>query len=384
MNERIKQVRTHQIALTIDRGVDLKFWSSTGFRRISHLVVVELETDRGEVGIGEVTPAPRWSGETQSTAAAVIREIFTPLLIDKSVYELSAIMAKIDNSIIGFPYTKAAIEMGLLDLMGKRLGVPVYALIGGPVRTLEVPVRFPIVPLEPERAAELARDVVSRGCSMLKLKVGRGSLADDISRISAVREAVGPEVRLTVDANGHWTVPQAIRASNALAKEGAILVEQPVERSDIAGMAEVRSKIGIPVMADESVFTVRETVRVIYERAADVISLSPGKNGGIRRSMAISEVARSFGVSCTVGSNMEGQIASSAMGHLAVSSPASGVHSWHTDLIGPLFHSESVVKNVLQASANVVRIPDQPGLGVLLDKERLKCACAREQAMRGQ
>lgn len=374
----IIRVTPSPIALSVNRGVAEAKYEAKGFRSVSYPVVLEIETDEGIVGLGEATVAARWSGETQEVALSVVNRIVAPLLLDRDPLNVNLIMQEIDASILGFPFTKAAIEMALLDIAGKALNVPVYTLLGGPVRSLDIPIRFPIVPTDPAEAAALAEDVVNRGCSMIKLKVGHDTVKDDVERVAEVRDAIGPDVSITVDANGGWSVTEAVYACKAFAKHGVLLVEQPVDRWDIDGMAEVRRKIDIPIMADESAFCLREVLEIIEKQAADVISISPGKNGGIRNSMCIAEVARSYGISCAIGSNLEGHIGSSAMGHLAVAAQNVNVESYNADIIGPLFHTTTVVETPMVGSYDTVRVPSGPGLGVSISKERLLAAQGME------
>ena len=377
---KIVRVSAFPIALPVNRGVTEAKYKSKGFRSVSYPVILEIETDEGIVGLGEATVAARWSGETQETAMSVINRVFTPLLLDRDPFNANQLLRDVDASILGFQATKAAVEMALLDIVGKALGVSVYTLLGGPVRSLEIPIRFPIVPTNPTEAAALARDVVSKGCSMIKLKVGHDTVKDDVERVAEVRDAIGSDVRITVDANGGWSVSEAIRACKEFAKYEVLLVEQPVNRWNIDGMAEVRRRVDVPIMADESAFCLRDVLEIIAKKAADVISVYPGKNGGIRNSVHIAEVAQSCGISCAIGSNLEGHIGSCAMGHLAVAVQNVNVNSYNADIIGPLFHTTTVVETPMAGSYDVVHVPDKPGLGVSISEERLLAAQGMEHA----
>jgi len=381
---KISAIDAFPITLPVNRGVTAAEYTAKGFRSVSALVVLEITTDAGISGLGEATVSGRWSGETQMAALGVLKSVFAPILMGREPLESTSIMERIDHSILGFPFTKAAVEMALLDIAGKALGVPVYSLLGGPVRPRSIPIRFPVVPTEPATAAALAKEVVSRNCSMIKLKVGHDTVEKDVERVAHVRDAIGPNIRITVDANGGWSVSQSIAACRQLRGYGVLFVEQPVDRLDIEGMAEVRRRVDLPIMADEGVFTLRQTIEVIRRRAADIISVYPGKNGGIRNAACIAQVAGSCGIASAIGSNLEGQIGSSAMAHLAVAVRNINVEAYNADIIGPLFHTESVVKEPMEARHDAVYVPDGPGLGLSISRERLATAVLRGRQDEGQ
>src|SRR5439155_25378794 len=140
----------------------------------------------------------------------------------------------------------------------------------------------------------------------------------DIERLRAVRQSIGPGVMLTVDANGGYTVEQAVWAARHMEEVGVALFEQPTRRGDHKAMADVRRRSGIPIMADESVFTPLDALEVIRHQAADVLSLYPGKHGGIRATQAIAKLSEAAGVPCTIGSNLEREVATAAMAHVTV------------------------------------------------------------------
>jgi L-Ala-D/L-Glu epimerase len=261
--------------------------------------------------------------------------------------------------------------MALFDILGKSLNTPLYQLLGGAVRSLELPLRFPIMPVGPAESADVAGRVIAEGFQTIKLKVGHDPLDYDLERVKRVREVIGPNIRLTVDANGGWSVNEAIRASLQLEQYNVAFVEQPVHRLDLDGLARVRSQTRLPIMADESVFTMQDALACIQKGAADILSVYPGKNGGILNTVAIVEMAEAAGVHCAIGSNLEWDIASSAMAHLAVALPNITVERYAADLIGPVFHIEHALSAGCTIRGATLTVPQGPGLGVQLDRERL-------------
>src|SRR5437899_5517369 len=189
-----------------------------------------MRTGEGITGLGEVSCTPRWSGEDQVTAAHFIDTILGPLIAGQDPRDVEHLSAALGRALAGNPFTKAAVEMAMWDILGKAAGLPVYRLLGGPVREF-VPTKWSISGLEPARAAEIAVWAVEQGFRTMKVKVGIDP-EQDVARVRAVREAIGSEVRLGVDANGAWDVAAAIRMVNALREFDIYFVEQPVPPGD--------------------------------------------------------------------------------------------------------------------------------------------------------
>ncbi len=365
----IARIETVPVRIDIDRRVGAVA-DPKGFRFESHIVVVRVVTDDGLEGLGEVNGSPDWSGETAAGARALIDGHLAPRLIGADPLRIRECMGRLART-FGNPFAKAGIEMALFDLLGKSLGAPLYQLLGGPVRSREIPLRFAVIPVGPAASAEVASRMVAEGIRTIKMKVGHDPLAHDLARVQAVREAVGAEVRITVDANGGWSVNEAIRASRALEEFDVCFVEQPVHRLDLDGLAEVRRRTLLPVMADESVFTPQDALACISKGAADIISVYPGKNGGILDTLTIVGLAEAAGVACAIGSNMEWDIASSAMAHLAIALPNIAVERYAADIPGPYYHVQHALRSGCTYAAGTLGVPDLPGLGVVLDEELL-------------
>jgi muconate cycloisomerase len=181
-----------------------------------------------------------------------------------------------------------------------------------------------------------------------------------------VRQAIGPDVFLSVDANGGYTVEQAVWVAERLEKLDVALFEQPTRRGDHAAMAAARRRSGIPIMADESVFTPLDALEVIRHEAADVLSLYPGKHGGIRATQQIAKLAEAAGIPCTIGSNLEREVATAAMAHVTVSTANLLCERFPGDLIGPLYYDAPLTVAPLDYQADRLRVPEGPGLGVSL------------------
>lgn len=363
---KITRIETIPVTVPIDRRVG-QVKDAKGFRFQSRLLMIFIHTDCGLEGVGEVTASPDWSGETSLGAKNLIDTHLTPRLLGEDPRRIRHCMDRLSKTFAN-PFAKAGIEMALFDIAGKSLNAPVYQLLGGAVRTGQLPLRFPVMPVGPEESAEASRQMVREGFQTIKLKVGHDPLEFDIERLRQVREAVGADVRITVDANGGWSVNEAIRAAPVLEEYGVLFVEQPVHRLDLEGLAEVRRNIRLPVMADESVFTVQDALRCIQLRAADIISVYPGKNGGLLNTLTIASLAEAAGVHCAVGSNMEWDIGSATMAHACAAIPNICVERYAADIIGAFFHTERAINAPLMSERACVRVPDGPGLGVEVDR----------------
>jgi L-Ala-D/L-Glu epimerase len=374
---KITAIETVPVRVGVDRRVGVVN-DTKGFRFSSSLVLVFVQTDAGIEGIGEVNGSPDWSGESCLGAKAIIDQHLAPRLLGEDPRRIRHCMQKISRTFAN-PFAKAGIEMALFDILGKSLDAPLYQLLGGAVRSFELPLRFPVMPVGPQESAEAAQRIVAEGCRTIKLKVGHDPLEFDLERVRRVRQAIGPDVRLTVDANGGWSVNEAIRASLLLEEYGVAFVEQPVHRLDLDGLARVRSQSRLPVMADEAIFTVQDALACIQKGAADIISVYPGKHGGILNTVAIVAMAEAAGVHCAIGSNLEWDIASAAMAHVTVALPNIAVERYAADIIGQLFHIEHALETPLQSSGWQVTVPQGAGLGVALDRNRLAALSIPEE-----
>ena len=367
---KITAIETVPVRIGVDRRVG-EVEEAKGFRFSSEILLIRVRTDGDVDGVGESNGSPDWSGETCRGAQALIEQHLAPRLIGEDPRRIRHCLKKLEKTFAN-PFAKAGIEMALFDILGKSTGAPLYQVLGGAVRSFEVPQRFPLFPVGPTASAAVAAGRVAEGYSTIKLKVGHDPLAFDLERVQRVRDVVGPDVRLTVDANGGWSVQEAIRASAAMADYGVDFVEQPVHRLDLDGLARVRRRTRLPIMADESVFTAQDALTCIRKGAADIISVYPGKNGGILNTIAVTQLAAAAGVHCSMGSNLEWDIASAAMAHVTVALPNIVVERYAADIIGPAFHTEHAIDESLVTRGGYVTVPQGSGLGVTVDPTKME------------
>lgn len=360
----IKRIEAHSINGEVKP--EIAIISSLGEHIRGQYVLVTITDDQGHEGLGEASVTSVWSGETQTGTLAIIREVLAPPLIGADPFDLEWTRTQMERAVFGNSFAKAAIEMALLDLQGKILNVPIYRLLGGKRKDEDgIRLKFVVGAVEPATAAQRAAQMVEQGWRAIKVKVGKSrDVQADIERVRAVRQAVGEDVWLSVDANGGYCVHEALAAARGFERYGVALFEQPTPRRDFEAMAEVRSRSGIPVMADEAVFTMQDALEIIRHRAADVVSLYPGKHGGMRATQEIARVAQAAGLPCTIGSNLEREVATAAMAHVTVATANLQCDRYPGDLIGPLYYRQCLTETPLEYCADRLKVPEGPGLGV--------------------
>ena len=365
---KITRIEAIPVNVPLKPGMTTK--TSHGVHATSPYVIVRIHTDDGHIGLGEATVAPRWSGETSLGSIAIIEGLFAPLLVGEDPTEVTRLRGLLESAIRLNPFTKAAVEMALWDLSGKAAGVPVYQLLGGKVRD-SMPIRMVVGSIDVAGAVELAKSFLDRGVKCLKVKVGLDP-QQDIERVRAVRELAGPDIPISVDANCGWTVSQATETLQRLRQFNILFAEQPIATGDPSELAALRRRTEIPLMADESAFTPGDVWTLSTHRAVDIISVYPGKNGGICGTVECVHAAKAAGLPCAMGSNLELGVGTAAMLHLGAALPTIASEHFPGDFIGPLYHQVDLLKTPLQLGPAAATAPHGPGLGVELDEAQLE------------
>ena len=364
---KITEVEAVPVNIPLKAGMTTK--TSHGEHATSPYVIVRVHTDEGLTGLGEATVAPRWSGETSHGAVAIIHGLIAPVLQGEDPTRMNHLRRQIDTVIRLNPFTKAAVEMALWDIAGKAAGVPVYQLLGGKVRE-EMPIRMVVGSIDIPQAVELARRFLDWGVKCLKVKVGLDP-DQDLERVRAIRELAGPDIPISVDANCGWTISQAKQMLQRLREFSILFAEQPISIADRSELAILRQHTDIPIMADESVFTSGDAWQLTAARAVDIISVYPGKNGGIQNTVEVVHTAKAAGIPCAMGSNLELGIGTAAMLHLGAALPTIASEQYPGDFIGPLYHEADLLKSPLTLGPATAVVPEGPGLGIELDAEQL-------------
>lgn len=321
---------------------------------------VEVETDEGLVGIGEGSAAVLISGETLESIEAAVK-IIERDLIGCDPMDIEKIYYLMDRAIAHSPSAKTAIDLACYDLMGKITGTPLYKLLGGYSNTFETDMTVGIN--DPAYMAEKAKGHVADGFDTIKTKVGT-TVEEDVARVKAIREAVGPDVKIRLDANQGWNPKEAIAVINKLADYDIELIEQPVPYYDFEGLAFVTAHSPIPIMSDESVFNSKDAMRAVKMHAVDLINIKLMKCGGIREALKINAIAEAAGIECMLGCMAE----ESNIGITAAASLGAAMKNiTRADLDAHLTLSNIPYKGGVQMTGGKTMVlPDAPGLGITL------------------
>jgi o-succinylbenzoate synthase len=298
-------------------SIPLKKTFRTALRSVeaAENTVVLVKTDTGDTGYGEAPPTELITGDTNESIIAAVR-LMEKDLLGLDIDHLERIMEAINGACVNCTSAKAAVDMAVYDLMAKSCGKPLYQFLGGYRESVETDLTISMN--EPDEMCEDALEAKAQGFNVLKLKVGIDP-EKDIRRVLAIREVVGSQIKLRLDANQGWTPKEAVRVIMSLEDKGINieLVEQPVKASDFNGLKYVTDSVSTLIMADESLFSPEDALHLLQMKAADLLNIKLMKCGGIYNALKINAIAESYGVECMLGSMIESKISLSAATHLA-------------------------------------------------------------------
>lgn len=334
----------------------------------SEYVIVQMLTDEGLVGLGEVTCAPGWNGEEYAGSVSLLRGPVASALAGADPTRWRTTLDLVDRSTRGRPFLRAAIEMACLDLAGKAADRTVSDLLGG-ARRVSIDTKIVLPARSTDFVTKVASRAVALGVRNFKVKVGL-DLTDDLDRVRAVRDVVGPDASIAVDANEGWNIDQARHALPELATLGVAAIEQPIARGADGVCRDLRVATSAALVADESIWTVADAIRLVDRAAFDVWSIYPGKLGGSDVCTTVADIADATGLEIAIGSNLELGIGSAMMAHVAAVLPTLAT-SMPADLIGPLYFEHALVTDTSFVRWDGASVPTRPGLGVELDAEAL-------------
>lgn len=322
-------------------------------------IVIMIETDTGEVGYGEAPPTAVITGDTKGSIVTAIRDFIAPSILGMDIEDLDGIMKRLHTCILKNTSAKAAVDMAVYDLYAKNLKRPLYKVLGGNKTQIETDLTISLN--ETKEMIEDSLKAINKGFHILKIKVGNEGFKD-VERIAAIRKAVGQEVILRVDANQGWQPKEAVRIIRAMEDKGLNidLVEQPVNAHDLHGMKFITASVDTPILADESVFSAEDAVKIILEHAADLINIKLMKTGGIYEALKICAIAETYQVECMIGCMLESKIAVSAAAHLAA---AKGIIT-RADLDGSSLCLVDPYVGGPEYLGNLIRMTQSHGIGI--------------------
>lgn len=341
------------------------FRLSLGLMHLAPNFFIRINVDDGKYGWGEGSAFSFISGETLDIAFTTAKE-FAQLLLGKNPYAIENRMSELDELAVHATTVKSAFDIALYDLLGKRAGLPLYRLLGGDNQTLYSNLTMGID--TPKAMAEVADKFKKAGARYIKTKLGNEPELE-IKRIKAIRDAIGLDIPLRIDANQAWDYVDALKVLTVLEPFNIQYCEQPLPYWNYEDMKPLRCKCAIPIMADESLFDHHSAFTLARMGASDYFNIKICKASGILGSLKVNAVAESAGIKCQLGSMSESRLAMSANAHLA----AARRNIVFIDMDGPLKHSEDPIEGGVEMKADGKMIlTDTPGLGVDVSSSYLK------------
>ena len=331
-------------------------------------IFIKILTDTGLYGMGEANPYWAITGETQAMNFAGATDI-AKLLLDKNPLNIEGCIREINSFLVHNSTLRSAFDMALYDLLGKTAELPLYALLGGPKRTVYTDNTIGIS--DPDAMAAKALKFKQQGFGAIKVKLGT-SAKPDIERIKRIREAVGTEIPIRVDANQGWDYKTALTILKAIEPMGVEYCEQPVPHWALEDLRRLRENTSIAIMADESLFDHHDAMRLVSMGCCDYFNIKLSKSGGLHTALKINAIAEGAGISCMVGCMTETRLGLTAAAHLV----SSKNNIKYADLDGNLMLQLDPIIGGALYNGGEITLPDTPGHGADIEPDFLrKCEC---------
>lgn len=339
-----------------------------GYLKDTKPILVKVSTDEGLVGYGETDPMGKFTGETPETVAAVLKEDLAPAIIGEDPANINMMHQIMESMVRDNHMAKGTIDMACYDLLGKAAGLPLHNLLGGKLYE-EIPIMGSIGGGTIDETVTAAEKVRDQKYHSIMVKVG-GDPIHDANRVLAVRDALGKNFPIIVDANQGWDYSSAMQFIEIAREADLKLFEQPLDAENLEGMASIRQKCGVPVSVDESLLSYRHAQEVIRLGAADVFSIKVCKNGGVKHSLEIIELARSKGIDILFNSMIEEGITQAASLNIALT--VSNLYEWGHAYFSPLRLDDDITDYVSNIFDGKVKATTKPGLGVDIREDVLE------------
>ena len=375
----MKIVGLELIPLTMIFKANIKESFGTVGKREDNLII-KIYTDEGIYGLGEAcTLGPFYWGESQETVMGIIQHHLYPKVLEGAdPFDVEMIHVKMDKFVYANTVAKAGVDYALHDIIGKKLGVPLYKLLGASKPYFDkIPTRASVGIDDPKAMAEKAAMLHEMGFGGIKMKVGLEPIKD-IERVKAIRDAIGPDMLIDIDVNGAYRAKEAVYMLRRVQDCGNIIVEQPVGRDDYEGMKYVRERVDIPIGACEAALSQQQIMRLIRMDACDFFNFKPTRSGGIFPAKQVMHMAEAAGKFIVLSEQLGSSVELSAVGHLAFSTPTimipGGYAAGVMGMAGRFTTEGSdadIVDNPMQVKGGCLLPPtDNPGLGVDLVEEK--------------
>ena len=358
---RIREISVYQSPIPLKQA----FVISLGRFDHANNILVKIQTDNGLTGFGECSPFMTINGETMESAFEVARHI-APHLVGRNPGDMEDCMGLMDRLIYGNTGIKSAFDIALHDLASKAAGMPLYQYLGGR-QDKQIFTDYTVSMGEPQQMAKDALDIVARGFRIVKVKLGNSGKLD-VERVKSIREAIGQDKAIRVDANQGWTVEEAIDTLNGIAPYDVQYCEEPIPRWAFTELVKVRANSPVPVMADESCTDHHDAKRLIDMQACDMFNLKMGKSSGLFKALKIIKLAEQQGMPMQIGGFLESRVAFTACAHLAFVSDLIRYFDFDSPLMAAF---DPVEGGITYHEKGRIGMPEGPGLGVRIPDEYL-------------
>jgi len=335
----------------------------TSLRHVDALedLLVIIECNDGSTGYGEGAPTPVITGETMGSMIACIEHI-KPHILGKEIEDFETILNLLHTLILKNTTAKSALEIALYDLKAKSEKLPLFRMLGGTKTTFSTDITISMDEIEKMISDSLS--AVALGYNTLKIKIGDNP-KKDVERIVAIDAALDKGIKLRLDANQGWSAKESVILLHALEKQGIVaeFIEQPVAADDFEGLKYIKERVQTPLLADESIFSVKDAQKLLEMQAIDYVNIKLAKTAGITQALKLADLSKSFGVQCMIGCMLEGPISVTAGVHVA-SAKADIITMLDLDAVSLL--ASHPVKTKIQFNENQIILSDDLGLGVSL------------------
>ncbi|MFT4092188.1 MAG: dipeptide epimerase [Niabella sp.] len=323
-------------------------------------VVVVIHTAEGITGWGECSPFMSINGESADTGL-VVGSYFEKMWMGKDALQIEDRINELDRVIYSNNSIKSAFDMALYDIAAQNAGVPLYQYLGGK-KNKKIFTDYTVSVGRPDKMAADALKIKEAGFPVIKVKIGKGG-KEDVARIKAIRDAVGPEIPVRVDANQGWNYEEAIETLRALGPCNIQHCEEPLPRWAFMQLPELKKQSPIPIMSDETCCDHNDVKRLIDLNACDLINIKLGKSGGIFKALKMIRLAEEANMKIQIGAFLESRIAMTAFAHLALCSDNIIHYDFDTAL---MFSADPVEGGIVYKEKGAIEIPDTPGIGAKL------------------
>ncbi|HMR84027.1 MAG TPA: dipeptide epimerase [Niabella sp.] len=326
-------------------------------------VVVIIHTNEGITGWGECSPFMSINGESADTGL-VVGKYFEKVWIGKDALQIEKRINELDKVIYGNSSIKSAFDMALYDIAAQNAGQPLYRFLGGS-KNKTIATDYTVSVGDPAKMAADALKIKDAGFPVIKVKIGKGG-TEDVLRIKAIREAVGYDIPVRIDANQGWGFEEAMKTLKDLALFNIQHCEEPLPRWAFMQLPEIKRQSPIPIMSDESCCDHNDVQRLIDLKACDRINIKLGKSGGIFKALKMIQLAEEANMEIQIGAFLESRIAMTAFAHLALCSNNIIYYDFDTAL---MFSEDPVEGGINYKDNGIIEVPDVPGIGAKLKKK---------------